>query len=103
MSTGVLHRLFPYHCGSYGTGCHVLSGNGVLGFAHLDHSLQMRPAPLTPNAVDLFLSRKPAVHKQVVELHMLDGGIVEHPLHAGHLALTLPCVSRTYIRSRALC
>ena len=87
MSTGVLHSLFPDHCGSYGPGCHILSGNIVLCLAHLDHAKQMGLAPFASDIFDNLLAGEPAVHKQIVEAQMLDGSIVEHLLHAGYLVL----------------
>lgn len=87
MSMGVLHSLFSGHCGGYGPGRHILSGNSVLCLAHLDHTKQMRLAPFASDIVDDLLAGEPAVHKQVVEGQMLDGSIVEHLLHAGYLVL----------------
>ena len=89
MSTGVLHSLFSDHCGSYGPGCHILSGNSVLCLAHLDHAKQMGLAPFASDIVDNLLAGEPAVHKQIVEAQMLDGSIVEHLLHAGYLVLEI--------------
>ena len=87
MSTGVLHSLFSDHCGSYGPGRQILSGNSVLCLAHLDHTKQMRLAPFASDIVDNLLAGEPTVHKQVVEAQMLNGSIVEHLLHARYLVL----------------
>lgn len=56
MSTGVLHILFSDYCGSYGPGCHILSGNCVLCLAHLDHAKQMGLAPFASDIVDNLLA-----------------------------------------------
>lgn len=87
MSTGVLHSLFPDHCGSYGPGCHLLTGNGVLGLAHLDHTKHMGPASFAPYIVDYFLACEPAVNKQIIEAEVVNRRPVEHLLHVGNLAL----------------
>ena len=64
-----------------------LSGNSVLGFAHLDHTKQMGPASFTPDIFDNILAGEPAVHKQIVEAEVVNRRPVEHLLHVGNLAL----------------
>ena len=66
MCAGVLDFFLPDHCRCDGRGGHVLSGDRILGLAHLDHAKKVRPAAFPADVLNHFLAGEPAVYKEIV-------------------------------------
>jgi hypothetical protein len=87
MSAGVFHSLPLHHCGCDGMRRHILSGDGVLGLAHLDHAEQVGLAAWAPDILDDLLADEPAVDEEVVVGQVLYRSPAEHHLHVGYLVV----------------